>query len=160
LYAYALLPKHFHLLVRIKSEKELVDYFEVKKAKSFNTLADFLPDFVMQQFSNWFNRYTKAFNKMYNRKGGLFMDYIKRSEASKDSSLTSFIFYIHKNAVHHGFTKKIGDWEFDSYNTIISAKSTVIKRNEVIEWFGSLKQFIGFHEQQVDLKNEDIDVDL
>lgn len=157
LYAYALLPNHFHLLVRIKSKKELIDYFEVKKGKSFNLLADFMPDFVMQQFSNWLNGYTKAFNKMYNRKGGLFMDYIKRSKASIDSSLTSFIFYIHKNAVHHGLTKKIGDWEFDSYKTIISAKPTALKRDAVIDWFGSLKHFIEFHEQPMHLKNGDIE---
>ena len=160
LYAYSLLPNHFHLVVRIKGENELMDYFEVKKGKRFNVVENFLPDFIMEQFSNWLNGYTKAFNKMYKRKGGLFMDYIKRSEATKDSSLTSFIFYVHKNAVHHGLTKKIGDWTFDSYKSIVSTKSTALKRNEVIEWFGSLKHFVEFHEQPIDLKNEDIDLNL
>ena len=160
LYAYSLLPNHFHLVVRIKGENELMDYFEVKKGKRFNVVENFLPDFIMEQFSNWLNGYTKAFNKMYKRKGGLFMDYIKRSEATKDSSLTSFIFYVHKNAVHHGLTKKIGDWTFDSYNSIVSMKPTTLKRSEVIEWFGSLKHFVEFHEQPIDLKNEDIDLNL
>ena len=74
----------------------------------------------MEQFSNWMNGYTKAFNKMYDRKGGLFIDYMKRTEAETDADITSFIFYIHKNAVHHGLSKKIGDWSFDSYQSILS----------------------------------------
>jgi len=160
LYAYSLLPNHFHLVVRVKQEKELIDFFEVKKGKMFNMSENYLPDFVMEQFSNWLNGYTKAVNKMYKRKGGLFMDYIKRSEATLDSSLTSFIFYVHKNAVHHGLTKNIGDWTFDSYNTLVSTMPTALKRSEVIEWFGSLKIFIEFHKQPVDLKNDDIDSNL
>jgi len=160
LYAYSLLPNHFHLVVRVKQEKELIDFFEVKKGKMFNMSENYLPDFVMEQFSNWLNGYTKAVNKMYKRKGGLFMDYIKRSEATLDSSLTSFIFYVHKKAVHHGLTKNIGDWTFDSYNTLVSTMPTALKRSEVIEWFGSLKIFIEFHKQPVDLKNDDIDSNL
>jgi len=160
LLAYSLLPNHFHLVVRVKSEAELLDLFLIKKKKPFNSNENFLPDFVMEQFSNWLNGYTKAFNKFHKRKGGLFMDYIKRSEATRDSSLTSFIFYVHKNAVHHGLTKEIGDWQFDSYNSIISTKPTELKRDEVIEWFGSRSQFIDFHKQPVDLKHEDIDSNL
>jgi len=160
LYAYSLLPNHFHLVVRIKGEKELMNFFEVKKSKPFNPSENYLPDFVMEQFSNWLNGYTKAFNKMYKRKGGLFMDYIKRNEATKDSSLGSFIFYVHKNAKHHGLVKEIGDWPFDSYNSILSNKPTALKRNEVIEWFGSLQHFIEFHQQPVDLKSIDIDSSL
>lgn len=160
LLAYSLLPNHFHLVIRVKSEKELFNLFHLKKKKPLNSIEIFLPDFVMEQFSNWLNGYTKAFNKLYKRKGGLFMDYIKRSEAAKDSSLTSFIFYVHKNAVHHGLTKNIGDWKFDSYKSIISTKPTKLKRDEVIGWFGSVSQFIEFHKQPVDLKYEDIDSNL
>lgn len=107
LYAYSLLPNHFHLVIRVRPELDLIKHFEAKKNKSFNSSEHILSAFVMEQFSNWLNGYTKAFNKMFKRKGGLFMDYLKRSEATKDSSLTSFIFYVHKNAVHHGLTKQI-----------------------------------------------------
>ncbi len=33
----------------------------------------------MERFSNFLNSYTKSFNKANNRKGALFMDYLKRS---------------------------------------------------------------------------------
>lgn len=151
-FAYSLLPNHFHLLVRIKQIETLKAFFGNKKFKPFNELTNDMPDFVMEQFSNWLNGYCKAFNKMYNRKGGLFMDYLKRSEAHVESDITSFIFYIHKNAVHHGLTKFIGEWPYDSYQPILSKKNTSLARDEVIAWFGSRKSFIEFHNQPVGLK--------
>jgi REP element-mobilizing transposase RayT len=151
-FAYSLLPNHFHLLVRIKQMETLNAYFENRKSKPFNELVNDMPDFVMEQFSNWLNGYTKAFNKMYNRKGGLFIDYLKRSEALTDTDITSFIFYIHKNAVHHELTKQIGEWSYDSYPLILSEKPTSLLRNEIIAWFGSKKWFIDFHQQNIDLK--------
>lgn len=160
LFAYSLIPNHFHLLARIKSENELLTFFEVKKSKRFNPCENYLPDFVMEQFSNWLNGYTKAFNRMYDRKGSLFIDYLKRSEAKQDSSITSFIFYIHKNAVHHGLALKIGEWPFDSYNSLLSNKPTALKRNEVIEWFGSVQHFVVYHNQLGTLKDIEFDSDL
>lgn len=106
----------------------------------------------MEQFSNWLNGYTKAFNKMYNRKGSLFIDYLKRSAAETEPDINSFMFYIHGNSVHHGLTNKIGQWPYDSYPVILSEKSTALKRSEIIEWFGSREQFIKFHDQPVHIK--------
>ncbi|MBS1486468.1 MAG: hypothetical protein JST43_02670 [Bacteroidetes bacterium] len=159
-FAYSLLPNHFHLLIRIKTDRELMDHFLLKKRKAFNEQFDSLPGFVMEQFSNWLNGYAKAFNKMYNRKGSLFIDYLKRSEAKEDSDITSFIFYIHKNAVHHGLTKKIGEWSYDSYKSIISSLPTSLKRNEVVDWFGSIEQFIRFHSQPIELKFPELESGL
>ncbi|MEO5985129.1 MAG: transposase [Ferruginibacter sp.] len=152
-FAYSLLPNHFHLLVRIKPMETLQVYFKNKKSKTFNELVNDMPDFVMEQFSNWLNGYTKAFNKMYNRKGGLFVDYLKRSEALTDADISSFIFYIHKNAVHHGLTKQIGEWTYDSFQLILSEKPTSLLREGIIGWFGSKKSFIDFHQQPVEIKN-------
>jgi putative transposase len=156
IFTYSLLPNHFHLVVRIKDEKNIIEYFELKKKKSFNPINFSLPDFVMEQFSNWLNGYTKAFNKMYIRKGALFIDYLKRSIVEKENDFTSFIFYVHKNAVHHGICKKIGEWKFDGYQSLLSEKSTLLLRDEVLEWFGSKELFIKFHNQPIELKKIDV----
>jgi putative transposase len=105
-FTYSLIPNHFHLLIRIRDEKMISSCFELKKKRTFNILKDSKPDFIMEQFSNWLNGYSKAFNKQDNRKGALFLDYLKRSMVKNDSDFTSFVFYIHKNAVHHGLCKK------------------------------------------------------
>jgi hypothetical protein len=147
-------------LIRIKDEKILIPYFELKKKKRFISLENPLPDFVMQQFSNWLNGYTKAFNKMYGRKGALFIDYLKRSCVENENDFTSFIFYIHKNAVHHGLCKKIGEWKYDGYSSLLSEKATLLKRDETIAWFGSRELFIKFHNQPVHLKEIDLESNL
>lgn len=95
-FAYSLLPNYFHLLVRAKPSEELMIFYGQKKGRAFNERENSLPDFVMEQFSNWLNGYTKAFNKMYNRKGGLFIDYLKRTEAKEDADITSFFLHSQK----------------------------------------------------------------
>lgn len=92
LYSYSLLPNHFHLVVRIKQAEDVVAYYEAVKRKPYHLLDTDLSDFIMERFSNWLNGYTKAFNKMYNRKGALFMDYLKRSHAKDAADLVSFYF--------------------------------------------------------------------
>ena len=155
LFAYSLMPNHFHLLIRIKPHKNLAAHFKLKKARLFIPEKHNMADFIMERISNWLNAYTKAFNKVYNRKGSLFIDYTKRSEARSEADITSFILYIHQNAVHHGLNKSIGRWPNDSYQNIIGRQLTYLMRDEVIAWFGSKRLFEAFHNQHVNLRKYD-----
>ena len=158
LLAYSLLPNHFHLLIKIKSEEIIEEHFaKMKVNKTKESYLDF-SDFIMERFSNWANSYAKAYNKMYERKGALFIDFMRRSKAIDDADISAFIFYIHKNAVHHHITKKIGDWKYDSYQTIISTKPTHLQRQFCINWFGSKQAFMKFHEQPIHLKEININI--
>ncbi|MDR7130780.1 REP element-mobilizing transposase RayT [Algoriphagus sp. 4150] len=67
-YAYCLMPNHFHLLVSVKSEEMLRSTFP-----KFQTLEKL----VSKQFSNFFSSYTQSFNKVYERKGSLFIKNLK-----------------------------------------------------------------------------------
>ncbi|OJV53116.1 MAG: hypothetical protein BGO31_05015 [Bacteroidetes bacterium 43-16] len=152
LYCYALLPNHFHLLVSIKENEVIVQHFKEIKKRAFDVMKDNLPDFIMERFSNCLNSYTKSFNKVNGRKGALFMDYMKRSLVSKEADFTNFVWYIHKNAVHHQLVKSVGDWKYDSYRSLLSEAPTSLLRDEVIRWFGGREEFIKFHQQDVDPK--------
>ena len=154
LFTYSLLPNHFHLLLRIKEEHIIKDQFKQRKKIPFRDNVHSLPDFIMEQFSNWLNSYTKAYNKRFSRKGALFMDYLKRSRVEKESDFASFVFYIHKNAVHHSLCKQIGDWDYNGYRALLSEKPTHLLRDEMIGWFGSRKLFIDFHRQPINLKTD------
>lgn len=90
---------------------------------------------------------------MYRRMGALFIDYLRRVEVNSDLQFGSTIFYVHKNPVHHGLRKNISDWHWSSYKTFLSQSSTMVKREEVLKWFGSVEQFIQYHEQPIYLKN-------
>ena len=150
-FAYALLPNHFHFLIQVKSYAELLAFY--KKSKSSNKEHGlWQPILVMQQFSNLLNSYTKSFNKKNNRKGALFMDYLRRLDVRTEAQLYATIFYIHQNAVHHGYCKKIADWHWSSYGSILSNNPTKIERQKILDWFGSKEKFIEFHTQPIHLK--------
>ncbi|MEQ1553934.1 MAG: hypothetical protein ABL929_07145, partial [Ferruginibacter sp.] len=154
-FTYSLLPNHFHIVLRIKDYHNITSHFEETKKKKFDPIKFDISDFIMERFSNFLNSYTKAINKTYNRKGALFLDYLKRSKVKNESDFTSFIFYVHKNAVHHGYCKEIGDWPHDAYNSFLSKMPTKLLRDEVIIWFGGVENFKQFHNQPIDLKKVD-----
>jgi len=157
-YSYTLIPNHFHLLGRIHDEETIIRHFKEVKKTEFDFLQHSLHDFIMERFSNCLNSYTKAFNKMHKRKGSLFMDYIRRSKVENDSDFTSFVWYIHKNAVHHKLTKSIGEWKFDSYNSILSSAPTDLLRADVLDWFDGKESYIKFHQQPLHPKIDIIDL--
>ena len=157
-FAYNLLPNHFHLLVRIKNIDDIEEEFLLKKGNQPFTLEE-VPEFIMERFGNFLNSYTKAFNKINNRKGGLFMDTLRRVEIKNDSDLGSEIFYVHKNAVHHQYVSRIEEWKWSSYNSILSNSPTLLLRNEILEWFGGKEQFIRFHQQTIYPKENTIEGD-
>ncbi len=151
-FAFTLMPNHFHFMVRIKSEAAIQSLYKRKKPnKEFKT--EQLPDFIMEQFSNFLNSYTKSLNKMFGRKGSLFIDYLRRVEVKSDQQFGATIFYIHKNPVHHGYAIDIADWHWTSYKTFLSTSPTMICRNEVLDWYGGKEQFIYYHEQPIYLKD-------
>lgn len=150
--AYNLLPNHFHFLIEIKSYDHLLSLYKAKK-KSNIEHETWQPDFVMKQFSDFLNSYAKSFNKRNHRMGSLFIDQMRRVPIENDAQFSSTIFYIHKNAVHHGYCKEITDWPWSSYKTILSKSPTKIKRREHLEWFGNEQEFIKFHTQPINLKN-------
>jgi putative transposase len=151
-YAYCLLPNHFHLQVKVKEELALEAYFKkVKARKEYSPLL--LPDFVMERFANWLNSYAKSFNKMYRRMGALFIDYMRRVAIEDESQFRNTIFYIHKNPVHHYYCRRIEEWPWSSYHTLLSQGHTQLLRPEVWEKFGGREGFINFHKQPISPKN-------
>ncbi|HSY61275.1 MAG TPA: hypothetical protein VK796_05330, partial [Cytophaga sp.] len=119
-YAYCLMPNHIHFMIKVRSEAEVMKFLREKKLdklketglqecfgeklnlQGFQNLGGVSRN-ISQQFSNLFNAYTKAFNKMYNRKGSLFIPNFKRKEINNETYMTQLMAYIHNNPVHHGF---------------------------------------------------------
>ncbi len=137
-YAYCLMPNHIHFLVKTYPEKELKDHPKFKG--NFHKL-------VMQELSNLLNAYAKAFNKMYNRKGSLWLNSTKRIKLSTLPYLVEVIEYIHQNPIHHGFCEKAEDWKYSSYNKLFSESPTLLNREAVIRYFGGLEKYLEYHRQ-------------
>lgn len=155
-FCYNLLPNHYHVFLKVKQEDELKKtYNTIHPTKQKELALENMPSFVLQQISNFQNSYSKSYNKVFGRMGRLFIESVKRREIVAESDYTKIIHYIHANAVHHGFCKRIEDWSHSSYQVIIHSAPTSLMRQEVLSWFGGREQFIQFHQQKVELKLND-----
>jgi REP element-mobilizing transposase RayT len=137
------MPNHFHLLVRIKNEEDVSDYFSKQIG------VDIKPPH--QYFSNLFNAYTKAYNKHFHRHGALFERPFKRKLIDNQSYLKNALVYIHNNPVHHGFTDKPSDYSWSSYLSCVSIKPTKLKREQIIGWFDNEANFKTYHDKKIDI---------
>ena len=142
-YAWVLMKNHFHLLVKIKEEGDLISPDRVP-----NPVRALAP---AKYFSNLFNSYAQAFNKMYGRHGNLFERPFKRKLVSEIEYFKRMVIYIHNNPVHHGFTQYAMDYPWSSYLTCISVKSTRLKRDAVIGWFDNEVNFKTAHNNPDDV---------
>lgn len=148
-YAYCLMPNHLHLMVRVKEKEQVLEFLRKKSTptlQGFETLGG-LSKVISQQFSNLFNGYTQALNKMYNRKGSLFIPNFNRKLIHTDEYFIRLIAYIHNNPVHHGFVQTPNEWTFSSWHAYLSNKMTRIKKEEGIQWFGDLNNFKAAHRE-------------
>jgi len=121
-FAYCLMPNHFHFFVRINNG----------------------PGFD-KGIKNFLISYSKTINKKYGRVGSLFQGRYKLSEVKTNAHFTRIITYIHQNPMSAGLSKSLEDYHFSSYKAYISNKRTIIKRKEVLEWFGGIESFIEAH---------------
>ena len=137
-------------MIEIKDKNEIYKcYLDLELKKEFPEVKlekdlDF-EKFVMQKFSNFFNSYTKSFNKKYNRKGALFIDYLRRTLISDEEYLRNMVLYIHQNPIHHAICNRLENWKYSSYNSMLSKKPTLLNREDVLDWFGGLDNFIWMH---------------
>lgn len=139
-YSYCLMPNHFHLLVRIKPKEEII-----KHLPGFKNLEGVAAsNLLSKQFSNFFNGYTKAFNKKYERRGSLFLKNFKKKMIADKAYLLSAILYIHLNPVKHSFTKNPEDWKWSTYPTFHSERSSL---SNVL--FGNKENYFRMHAEMV-----------
>lgn len=141
IYAYCLMPNHFHLLVRINSDSDLkkmqqVESLEIKGLHSPQNV-------FSKQFSKIFNSYSQAFNKENNRHGSLIESPFKRKLLSTEDYIRNCIIYIHRNPVTEHFTK----FPYSSYQNILNSSTGFLKSYEVIDLFDSKENFIFCHKK-------------
>lgn len=168
-YAWCLMGNHFHLLVRIKEEGDIGfladfnssrsgDSGRLKWKTSHNRPESEGPGRVMgmkkpiphRMFGHLFNSYTKYLNLKIGRTGSLFEKNFHRIPINSDRYFRNLVMYIHQNPVHHGFTNDFKDYPWSSYGSVISEKTTRVKRKEVLDWFDNRNNFIYAHIQPID----------
>ncbi|MBL3549560.1 MULTISPECIES: transposase [unclassified Chryseobacterium] len=154
-YAYCLMPNHFHLLVKIKSDLELSSLVKVLNLdKATQTGLHSPQNIFSKQFARLFNSYSQSFNKEYKRHGALIESPFKRKLITSDKYLINMIIYIHQNPQNHSIAHQFSKYNFSSYQSILSKSRTLLKRDEVIELFGGVENFKLSHLRTINLKEE------
>ena len=145
IYAYCLMPNHFHLLVKIKDDKDL-NKIKFHKEKDFEKGLHASQNLFSKQFAKIFNSYSQAFNKENKRHGSLIESPFKRKLITSEEYLIRCIIYIHQNPNLEDFK----NYNYSSYKTILSNSVTSLKRNAVIEMFEDRENFIMCHQKETD----------
>jgi putative transposase len=146
-YAYCLLGNHFHILVRVKEVLPIYAdlYPEIPKEKQTEKVFETVnPN---RQFSHFFNSYDQYFNhsRSPKRTGKLLEEPFERILVENDYYFSNLVHYIHFNPQKHDFR----DYPYSSYHSHLSKKNTLLKRNEVLDWFGNRSEYQLFHQQDM-----------
>ena len=105
LYAYCLLPNHFHLLLSIKDQ----GYLEESRER-----------LVSSKFGTFLGTYVKAINRRYKRTGSLFEGRYQRKEIGSEDQFFNTLVYIHQNPQKHGYGSNFRSWPYSSYQCYIT----------------------------------------
>ena len=142
-FAYCLMPNHFHFLVEIRDEDTILKLVKAQKTEGFD-----YHRFIMQRLSNFLNCYSKSYNNRFVRRGALFIDYTKRIEIKDHLSILIVAKYIHLNPIKHGFCERLNQWAFSSYLPTLYRKLPSIIDQEFMEkYFEDREKFIEFHKE-------------
>jgi len=138
IYAYCLMPNHFHFLLKVKAGTNVISSFKKDGLHSEEC-------FFSKQIARLISSYTQSFNKVYQRSGPLFESPFKRILVDSEDYLRNLIIYIHQNP------ENFQNYKFSSYLAAISDTRTNIQRKELIELFGDYKNFVECHKRELNL---------
>ncbi len=143
IYAYCLVSQRFSLLVCFRSKNEIFNQLKLPE-KELSSEAEH--KFLMQPISNLLNSYAKAYNKMFQRKGALFFDYIKREKIDEEGQLKDIFKGIHHIPLQHGLVKSVAEWKYSSFNAYLNVnKPSKMNRDFMMRFFSNTQDFIQFH---------------
>ena len=158
IFTYCLMPNHFHLLVRIKSNEEINNLFKSKNKIpiSFDDIQrkneENYSQLMSKHFSNFFNAYAKYYNFSKKRRGTIFKRAFRRKLILDDDYLKQLICYIHQNPMKAGLCLIPGEWKYSSYNAITSKGETLVNKKFVIDLFDDTTNFIFCNANSVELE--------
>lgn len=135
LFAFCLLPEHFHLLLELPAQKD--------GRNKMGTLSNIMHDLN--------SSYTKYFNAKYARKGHLFRERYKAALVEKETHLLRLSAYIHLNPPRLRLVSYPEQYLYSSYGAYINKGipyEAVIKdeRKEILDLLGA-ENYAGFAER-------------
>jgi hypothetical protein len=148
IFSFSLMPNHYRIVLQVRSEEELWEYFikseDLGEKEELRYSENFLEKKVSKFFSNMFNCYAQSYNKWNLRLGSLFMQNMRKEIIRSEDEFRDMIYSIHMSPIELGLVRRVEDWPYSSYQSLISDTWTHLDRDFVLDIFGGLDLFIGF----------------
>ncbi len=150
--AYCLMPNHFHLIIRTKSEQEIKTFKELEMFENNKEgkITDKKPK-ISNQFAHLFNSYSKHINSAYHRTGSLFEHPFERRVIDNEAYLKRCIYYVHFNPVKAKLVTSPAGYRWSSFKSICSEKTTNLDRDTVLKIFEGKDYFLEYHQFNSDM---------
>ncbi|RME40323.1 MAG: hypothetical protein D6794_02410 [Deltaproteobacteria bacterium] len=155
-FAWCLLPNHFHFLVRVRPPDDgimrQVQRQQTIKSKAFIAGEISWAAFLESQFQRLFMSYALAINAQEGRHGSLFQKRFKRVPILSEPKCLYLLAYIHHNPIHHGYCRHFSQWPWSSWHAFHALdKPSAVNRKEVLSWFAptteeALQRFDEYHQ--------------
>jgi hypothetical protein len=142
LYAYCLLPSHFHFLLKIKQ----LDQLEVNYHQE---------DQIWWQLRAFLGTYTKNINEAYQRSGRLFEGKPAINFVEKKGFIFDLITHIHQNPQTHGIVSNFRIWPFSSYQVYINQNLRSVVTKELFSDYELYNTISIIHEDYLPYNNQD-----
>lgn len=147
IYAFCLLPNHFHMLFQFKEGKELPILYQLGRNK------------IHRPFIQLFTSYVMIFNKRYNRSGSLFQEHLRRKVIPNENYFRQALLYIHLNPKKHLDYPTISSYPYSSYRFYLNPDLPCqIEKSFPIQLFDDLENFTYCHKQAENMLLEEANV--
>ena len=129
-FAYCLMPNHFHFLIRQDSMKP-----------------------IYRIFNDSLSSYVRHYNFKYRRKGSLLEGHLQHININQDKYMVYLCQYIHFNPKKAGIVESLEDWKFSNYLECVAKRKEELFNNELLQIYfetsASYKAQIKEHENYV-----------
>ena len=157
-FAYALIPNHYHLGLRLKSEAALEDAILSKRLgkrtayeRKWLTGQATFNQLIGDYFATVFAMYANYFNPRVGRRGTLLNQTLRRIRVREDLISRRLVMYIHTNEVKHGMRATYHDVGFRSSLWYYTSGRDVswLATDLALDRFGGLGRMLAAHETYV-----------
>lgn len=124
--SYALLPNHFHFLLKEPDTSEVIHLGGVYK----DNVNQYFGSKISKFMSLLSNSYTRFFNEKHIHSGRIFQGKFKFKFIKDDIYLQSIVAYINLNPIKHKLVKNIEDWVYTSHLELSEIINTNIINNK------------------------------
>lgn len=122
IYAYCLMPNHYHFLIRQVSDKT-----------------------IYKLFNYAYISYARYYNNRYNRKGHIFRTPLQHINVNSKTYMIQLCKYIHMNPVYANLVDKPEDWKYSNYLEWIKKRKSLLFAEDIqINHFQDPQKYIEF----------------